>query len=376
MFGAKKLKERILALERENAELAEKAHQGWQILDMLTQENVFICDMTPPSGASAGKLLYYANANARRHLQEWRSELKRDLGIDVDRVVGSSIHAYHKDPERIRRILHGLKPGDVHPNADIPLGQHVLRSVSHPLSSRDGKVVGMVTTWHDVSHEKQEESSARGKTTELAQVAAAMEEMTATTEEVARNTREVSDMSTEAMRRAEKGDQVMGDLVAGMTNVGDTVTTSAEAIKRLGQRSNEIGKIVEVINDIADQTNMLALNAAIEAARAGEQGRGFAVVADEVRKLAERTTKATKEIGVTIKATQEETENAVTAMMRGTEDVEKGKALVLEVSEALQKILGDSKKVMDLMLHIASATEEQSRTVQEISENVERLAQI
>jgi hypothetical protein len=375
MFDSKKLRKRIEELEKENAELSERARHALQVLDMLDHENIFIYDMSAASGAGAGNHLYYVNAHAKRAIQERRQDLKRELGIDADRMIGSSMHAFYKDPERGRQIIARLRAGEPHVETEISLGRHTFPSVSHALTSREGKMVGVVTAWSAIP-DHPIEPVERARVGEISQLAAAMEEMTVTTEEVARNTRQASDMSSEAMQHAETGGEVMSQLVTGMTGIGETVTASAEAIKKLGQRSNEIGKIIEVINDIADQTNMLALNAAIEAARAGEQGRGFAVVADEVRKLSERTTKATKEIGITIKATQGETESAVTAMMRGTQDVERGKKLVTQVSEALSSILADSKKVTDLMMHIASATEEQSRTVQEISENVEKLAKV
>jgi methyl-accepting chemotaxis protein len=151
---------------------------------------------------------------------------------------------------------------------------------------------------------------------------------------------------------------------------------SAETVKELGKSSDQIGEIVSVIDDIADQTNLLALNAAIEAARAGEQGRGFAVVADEVRKLAERTTKATKEIAQMIKKIQTDTEGAVESMEQGTKEVESGIYLADKAGESLKDIVSISQKVTDMVSQIAVASEQQSSASEQISKNVEAISAV
>ena len=154
------------------------------------------------------------------------------------------------------------------------------------------------------------------------------------------------------------------------------VNKSAETVKELGKSSDQIGEIIGVIDDIADQTNLLALNAAIEAARAGEQGRGFAVVADEVRKLAERTTKATKEIAGMIKKIQADTTGAVQSMEEGTQEVERGIELADKAGMSLKEIVGVSQKVTDMVTQIAAASEEQSSASEQISKNVEGISKV
>jgi methyl-accepting chemotaxis protein len=154
------------------------------------------------------------------------------------------------------------------------------------------------------------------------------------------------------------------------------VKESAKTVGSLGSRSDQIGAIIGTIEDIADQTNLLALNAAIEAARAGEQGRGFAVVADEVRALAERTTRATREIGEMIKAIQNETRGAVTAMEMGVHQVESGTEEAAKSGQALQEILQQVNDVAMQVNQIATAAEEQTATTREISRNMQQITEV
>ena len=165
-------------------------------------------------------------------------------------------------------------------------------------------------------------------------------------------------------------------LLPGMNKIAEVVTEAASTVQELGNSSEKIGEIVQVIDDIADQTNLLALNAAIEAARAGEQGRGFAVVADEVRKLAERTTKATKEIASMIKQIQKETIGAVQSMEKGTVEVSKGKELVEKAGVSLNQIISSSQEVVDNVSQVAAASEEQSATSEQISKNIEAISSV
>ncbi len=208
------------------------------------------------------------------------------------------------------------------------------------------------------------------------QVATAMEEMSATVIEVAKNSQGASEASSETQQIAVQGGDVVRRAVDGMMAVADTVRESASTVEALGKSSDEIGAIISVINDIADQTNLLALNAAIEAARAGEQGRGFAVVADEVRKLAEKTTKATKEIANMIKTIQNDTKGAMTSMHEGTKQVEEGVQLASEAGESLQQIVSSVDRVTDMVRQIATAAEQQSATTEEISSNITNIATV
>jgi methyl-accepting chemotaxis protein len=216
-------------------------------------------------------------------------------------------------------------------------------------------------------------AGAQEQSSQTAEVASAVEEMTKTILETSKNSMTASDAAKNSGIIAKEGGRVVNETILGMNHVAEVVKKSALTVQALGKSSDQIGEIIQVIDDIADQTNLLALNAAIEAARAGEQGRGFAVVADEVRKLAERTTKATKEIAVMIKQIQKETEGAVISMEEGTIEVEKGKELANNAGQALNEIIESADDVMSLSTQVAAASEEQSATAEHISKNLDSI---
>ncbi|MBU1099260.1 MAG: HAMP domain-containing protein [Bacteroidetes bacterium] len=217
---------------------------------------------------------------------------------------------------------------------------------------------------------------ANEQSAQTTDVASAVEEMTATILESTKNASDAAAVAKEAGKNANDGGEIVLETIQGINRIAEVVVRSADTIKELGKSSNKIGEIIQVINDIADQTNLLAFNAAIEAARAGEQGRGFAVVADEVRKLAERTTKATKEIETMIKHIQEDTAGAVDAIEEGTREVEKGKALAEKAHDALEKIIENSSRVDDIINQLATSSEQQSTTSESISKSVETISNV
>ncbi len=220
------------------------------------------------------------------------------------------------------------------------------------------------------------EQMAKGATDQsqqVNQVSAAVEEMSATILESSRNSGEATEASRTASDTATNGGEIVSNTIAGMQRINDVVRESADSIAKLATSADQIGEIVSVIDDIADQTNLLALNAAIEAARAGEQGRGFAVVADEVRKLAERTGKATGEITDMIKGIQQETGDAVQSMEAGVQEVDKGRDLADQAGNSLSEVVAMSARVMDMIQQIATASEEQSVAAEQISKNIEHI---
>ena len=218
--------------------------------------------------------------------------------------------------------------------------------------------------------------SSRQQSQRATQAAGSVEQFNIAFKEIAATSENIVSAVKNARDLSKHGDTVVANVVKGIEKVAKTVNASAEVIADLGQRSNQIGQIVSVIKDIADQTNLLALNAAIEAARAGEQGRGFAVVADEVRKLAERTTAATSEISSMVGVIQEDTGRAVTTMRQSSHDVQEGVSLANQAGRALQDIASSVEQVADMIGHIAAATQEQSSASEALTQNVEGIAQV
>ena len=211
---------------------------------------------------------------------------------------------------------------------------------------------------------------------QTAMVATAMQEMSSTVLEVSRNSNSAALKTRQAAEDARTGGGVVEETIQLMRSVTHSVDQVAAQIAGLGQRSNQVGHIVDVIDEIAARTNLLALNAAIEAARAGEQGRGFAVVAGEVRNLAERTTKATKEIAEMITRIQQETKAAVEAMGEGTSQVQKGVAATGEAGIKLRHIIDSANDAAAMVNQIAAAATQQSSTTDGVNANVNEIARI
>jgi methyl-accepting chemotaxis protein len=188
--------------------------------------------------------------------------------------------------------------------------------------------------------------------------------------EVAKIASEADRISARASEDARSGGEAVARTVDGMKAISENMENTARVINGLGKRSQEIGRILEVIEEIADQTNLLALNAAIEAARAGEAGRGFAVVADEVRKLAERSVEAAKEIGDVVHQVQQETTDAVDVARAGAEEAKQGMQLADQAGAALRNIIESVSRSSELMGKIAAATAKQSQASTEVLETV------
>jgi methyl-accepting chemotaxis protein len=248
--------------------------------------------------------------------------------------------------------------------------QHMIKKVAHVTDKVASASVELSATAEEIS------KGTDTLTSRASQTAAAVEEMNATVGQVAQNSGKAASLAQDTVKTAQDGGTVVSSTISGMQQLSEAVSNSATIISDLGKSSDQIGEIVRTIEDIADQTNLLALNAAIEAARAGEQGRGFAVVADEVRKLAERTTKATKEIGDMIRQIQHDTRGAVDSMQQGTQKVTAGVDLVNKTGEALSQIVRMVSESADMIRQIAVASEEQSVATQQIASDIENVAKV
>jgi len=231
----------------------------------------------------------------------------------------------------------------------------------------------------------------------MAETTGGMNQLASAIDKVADNAKTVLNVVSESSAVASRGQEAVEETILGMSRISETVTESANKIQELGQKSKQIGEIIEVIDDIAEQTNLLALNAAIEAARAGEHGKGFAVVADEVRKLAERSARATGEIAELIKGIQNETMQAVEAMEKGMSEVEAGSELaqhagaaigdimesvnqvvseIAEVSQAAEQISASSGKVASAMDQIAAITQENTAITEEVAASADQVVKV
>jgi len=224
---------------------------------------------------------------------------------------------------------------------------------------------------HAAAEQARESQNQRDQTQH---VATAMREMDEAVEQVSRNSSDAAAAAHKAAEIAHTGGDILRETQEQVRSACTTLGDASRMVEDLGKRSDQIGKIVETITDIADQTNLLALNAAIEAARAGNLGRGFAVVADEVGKLAERTASSTKEIAEMIHGIQDEIRDAVSAMQGGTQQFERGVQATERAGTSLQQMLKTAQEVEDMISRIATASSEEAVSSKAISESVSEIA--
>ena len=218
--------------------------------------------------------------------------------------------------------------------------------------------------------------SSQNQSDATSSMAAAVEEVTTSIDQVAESSQGTHEIARKSGDLSAQGGIVVHDAAAEMSKIAESVNQSSHFIERLGEHSNQISVIVNVIKEIADQTNLLALNAAIEAARAGEQGRGFAVVADEVRKLAERTARSTEEITAMIDSIQDGTQHAVASMQEGSARVTQGVAMATRAGESMSQIRDGANQVIAAVSDISSALREQSTASNQVAQNVEKIARM
>jgi twitching motility protein PilJ len=218
--------------------------------------------------------------------------------------------------------------------------------------------------------------AAENQTKEINAATESIVSMAASIEEVSGNAERSSDVARHSVEVAHKGGEAVRRTIDGMNAIRETIQDTSKRIKRLGESSQEIGNIVELINDIAEQTNILALNASIQASMAGEAGRGFAVVADEVQRLAERSTNATRQIEVLVSTIQADTKEAVVSMERSTTDVVGGALLAENAGAALDEIEQVSNQIASLVQNISSSARQQAGAAADVTRRTKRLGEI
>jgi methyl-accepting chemotaxis protein len=288
---------------------------------------------------------------------------------------------------RTMQVLQALADGDLRQQVETDSTDEIgtmgralnqaIEGMANTIQSIAGTAEHVASASEEISSTAaQQAQSADTQKDQTTQVATAMQEMSATVAMVSENSSRAAEASRQAAETARHGGAIVEETLGKMRAIAEAVSGTAKKVEELGKSSDQIGRIIGVIDDIADQTNLLALNAAIEAARAGEQGRGFAVVADEVRKLAERTTTATKEIAQMIKNIQDETRLAVTAMESGTRQVEEGVTSTAQAGNSLKEIIRMAEQVGEMITHIATAAIEQSSASEQVNQNMDQIARL
>ncbi|ADR18701.1 methyl-accepting chemotaxis protein [Calditerrivibrio nitroreducens] len=286
------------------------------------------------------------------------------------------------EPEFVKEILKKVAEGDLSMKVENPSPESVLGYTSKMVKELS-QVIGNVRSSADTISAASEElhstsienkNSISEQNDRANQIATAAEEMTQTVSGIAMNATEMATAADHTTELALKGKDIVQKTTNEVQAIADTVLETSKVVATLGDKSQQIGEIANVIRDIADQTNLLALNAAIEAARAGEHGRGFAVVADEVRKLAERTQSATSEIEQMIRGIQKEVQIAVEKMDSGVHRVDEGVELSKEAINALDEIVAEISNLQNKIMQVASSVEQMSKVSDQVAVDINTLA--
>ena len=309
------------------------------------------------------------------------------IGLSLSIIAGLFImRAINASVTSLVEAASALAAGNLTVRVNVQGGCE-LSQVGHAFNQMAGDFAAILGQVHHASTQVVETSHEVSNTADLvvrashaqagqaAEANASAENLNSAINDLVARSEQAAGAAEETSAHAVDGQQVVNQAVVGIRNIATTFNASARLVEALGERSDQIGQIVAVIKDIADQTNLLALNAAIEAARAGEQGRGFAVVADEVRKLAERTTKATTEISTMISSIQHETREAVDNMVSGNAQVDSGLHLAEQAGLSLQRINASIRAVAAMIRETAAATHAQAATSREIVGRIDRIAQ-
>jgi twitching motility protein PilJ len=304
-------------------------------------------------------------------------------------AVESQRQENSRNQEAILRLLDeiaGLGQGDLTATATVT--EDITGAIADSVNMAVDSLRGLVTTINQsavqldgATRQTQSLSQhlAKSSSAQSRQIASATESIAAmagSIEEVSGNAERAADVARHSVDIAHKGGEAVRRTIDGMNTIRETIQETSKRIKRLGESSQEIGNIVELISDLAEQTNILALNASIQASMAGDAGRGFAVVADEVQRLAERAANATKQIDALVRTIQADTNGAVVSMERSTTDVVGGAQLAENAGAALEKIEQVSNQIASLVHNISASARSHSASGQSVARNMQVLREI
>lgn len=328
---------------------ANESVRNQQILALLMTAGIIII---VTAGRMFGLSILMQKINAIRNslILVGGGDFSQKLEIeDKDNEVGEMFTAYNEMVKNVSGIVSGV----THATAKVSTGAD---QVSQSLKETERGVVR--------------------QTEDIEQFVTAMQQMVITIQEVAKYTAEAAVAAKGARDEAENGQSIVSDVVDGISLLSTEMEQTAATIAMLEQYSQEVGKVLEVIQAIAEQTNLLALNAAIEAARAGEQGRGFAVVADEVRTLAQRTQKSTQEINQIIERLQVQSQQATQAIGTNSDAIKHRVVQAGQAGGALTRILATVTSITEMNDQVATAAEEQSQVSEEMNQRITRIADV
>ncbi|KAA0546940.1 HAMP domain-containing protein [Bacillus sp. BGMRC 2118] len=293
-----------------------------------------------------------------KEIAEGEGDLTKEIKVNTKDEVGELANSFNKMIDSLRKMIQ-----------QISVTSEQVAASSEELTASSEQ---MMQATSQISSSIQEVASgAEAQETGAEESSKAMNEMTIGMQRVASTASAVSEAAVETTKEANIGNELLQKVIQQMNAINTSVDQSSAVITQLGERSNEINKIIEVITAISSQTNLLALNAAIEAARAGEHGRGFAVVADEVKKLAEQSKQSADQISSLIKLIQEDTSRAVSSMAIGTKDVNEGMEVVTETGKGFQRILTSIEQVAAQIQEVSAVSEQMSAGIEQVNASIE-----
>jgi twitching motility protein PilJ len=369
----------FISANKDNVLTSRKAAQGLMVEDaqmaVLTQNLVKSFEDASSNRASSfvvafsgGMLLLILLLLSKIYLDE--SQRRERESVRINRQNQQAIL-------RLMNELSDLADGDLSTKATV--SEDITGAIADSINYTTDELRKLVSRVIVTSQQVTKATNAAGTVTKGLQAATekqaaeihdaggAVKLMTQSIQEVDSSAAQSSEVARRTLEVTERGARAVQNSVAGMDGIREQIQETSKRIKRLGESSQEIGEIVDLISDITEQTNVLALNAAIQAASAGEAGRGFAVVAEEVQRLAERSGEATKQIGLLVKTIQGDTQDAVAAMEKSTQGVVEGAKLTDEAGKSLQEIEHSTRELTDLVNSISVSTQVQTDMAQEVA---------